>query len=61
MQESVSMHKNPTLFKHSRMNQENSEEKEREKNREDPATLIQTDTTEHQNLILNIIFRGHET
>ena len=31
MQESVSMHKSPTLFRHSRMNQARSEEEEQER------------------------------
>ena len=34
MQESVSMHKSPTHLRHSRMNQERSDEKEKERKRD---------------------------
>ena len=41
MQESVSMHKSPTLVRHSRMNQARSEEEEKEMERQERQRLVE--------------------
>ena len=41
MQESVSMHKNPTLFRHSHMNQARSEEEQKETGKTEARRLME--------------------